>query len=191
MKKYILIILSIILSSTLLGQDILGGQNIEGTLRVELEDNSNLGLYRYTNGSWVQQWFSGDWSGFKLYVGSQGSDDDLNFASGFFQGNDYSLDRTSSSWDDIDLNKIDDSKYDFVICSNVLGGCMGSSGPSSINPKTNRVFGMNFPVITIGDPESSGVSVTFIVIGKVCSTHPEPFVTLAKTTSPSDGLPLI
>ena len=45
---------------------------------------------------------------------------------------------------------IDTNKY-FVICANVIGGCMGSYGPSNINPETNRPFGTNFPVITIND----------------------------------------
>ena len=45
---------------------------------------------------------------------------------------------------------IDTEKY-FVICSNVLGGCMGSTGPSSKNPKTGRPYGAEFPVVTIGD----------------------------------------
>ncbi|MFN0102165.1 MAG: homoserine O-acetyltransferase [Bryobacteraceae bacterium] len=44
----------------------------------------------------------------------------------------------------------DTDKY-FVICSNVLGGCKGSTGPSSISPATGRPFAMSFPVITIGD----------------------------------------
>jgi homoserine O-acetyltransferase len=45
---------------------------------------------------------------------------------------------------------IDTNKF-FVICANVIGGCMGSFGPSSIDPETNKVFGINFPVITIND----------------------------------------
>ena len=38
---------------------------------------------------------------------------------------------------------IDTKKY-FVICANVIGGCMGSYGPSNINPKTNKNFGTEF-----------------------------------------------
>ena len=39
----------------------------------------------------------------------------------------------------------------FLICSNVLGGCMGTTGPSDINPETGAAWGQTFPVITIGD----------------------------------------
>jgi homoserine O-acetyltransferase/O-succinyltransferase len=45
---------------------------------------------------------------------------------------------------------IDTKKY-FVICANVLGGCMGTFGPKEIDPKTNKIFGTTFPVITIKD----------------------------------------
>ncbi|MFW6082241.1 MAG: homoserine O-acetyltransferase MetX, partial [Desulfosalsimonas sp.] len=45
---------------------------------------------------------------------------------------------------------IDTDKY-FVVCSNVLGGCMGSTGPASLNPATGKPYGMDFPFVTIGD----------------------------------------
>ena len=45
---------------------------------------------------------------------------------------------------------LDTNKY-FVISSNVLGGCKGSTGPSSTNPKTGKPFGTDFPIISIGD----------------------------------------
>ncbi len=45
---------------------------------------------------------------------------------------------------------IDTDKY-FVVCSNVLGGCMGTTGPASIDPKTGNPYGMRFPFMTIAD----------------------------------------
>ena len=45
---------------------------------------------------------------------------------------------------------IDTDKY-FVICANVIGGCMGSFGPKDINPKTNQTYSIDFPFITIED----------------------------------------
>ncbi|MFW6216565.1 MAG: homoserine O-acetyltransferase MetX [Desulfohalobiaceae bacterium] len=45
---------------------------------------------------------------------------------------------------------IDTNKY-FVICSNVLGGCMGSTGPSSCKPGSQERYALDFPLVTIGD----------------------------------------
>jgi homoserine O-acetyltransferase len=45
---------------------------------------------------------------------------------------------------------IDTDRY-FVLCSNVLGSCLGSSGPSSLNPATGLPYGLDFPLVTIGD----------------------------------------
>ncbi len=64
---------------------------------------------------------------------------------------------------------IDTNKY-FVICSNVLGGCMGSYGPSSSDPKSKKILGINFPVITINDMVNAQVEILkFFKIEKLFS----------------------
>lgn len=55
-------------------------------------------------------------------------------------------------WDSmIGPGKAFDTERYWVICSNVIGGCKGSSGPNTINPATGKCYGSDFPLITIGD----------------------------------------
>jgi homoserine O-acetyltransferase len=67
---------------------------------------------------------------------------------------------------------IDTNRY-FVICPNIIGGCMGSTGPASVNPATGKAYGLDFPVITIRDMvraqlrliEHLGIETLFSVVG--------------------------
>ncbi|HHI82423.1 MAG TPA: homoserine O-acetyltransferase [Rhizobiales bacterium] len=67
---------------------------------------------------------------------------------------------------------IDTNRF-FVICPNVIGGCMGSTGPASINPETGKPWGLDFPVVTISDMVNAqvrlidhlGIKRLFSVIG--------------------------
>jgi len=69
--------------------------------------------------------------------------------------------------------KILDTDRYWIICANVLGGCMGSTGPKSIDPATGQPYGLKFPVITIGDMVQAqarlldhlGIGQLFCVIG--------------------------
>ena len=55
-------------------------------------------------------------------------------------------------WDPlIGPGKAIDTDAWFVVCANLLGGCQGTTGPTSIDPLTNRPFGMRFPIVTIAD----------------------------------------
>jgi len=84
---------------------------------------------------------------------------------------------------------IDTNRY-FVICSNILGSCCGSTGPSSINPETGKPYGLAFPMVTLKDMvtaqkqliEHLGVSKLMSLIGgsvggmqvlRWCADHPE------------------
>ena len=67
---------------------------------------------------------------------------------------------------------LDTDRY-FIVCANVLGGCMGSTGPRDINPATGEPWGLDFPVITVGDMvraqtlllDHLGIDQLFCVVG--------------------------
>jgi len=67
---------------------------------------------------------------------------------------------------------LDTNRY-FIICANVLGGCLGTVGPKEVDPATGKPYGLNFPVITIGDMvraqrmliDHLGIDQLFAVIG--------------------------
>ena len=72
-------------------------------------------------------------------------------AAGFLPGQDPSKEKPG--WWDFLIGtgrSLDTEKY-FVICSNVIGSCYGSTGPSSVDPKTGRPYGLSFPVVSVGD----------------------------------------
>ncbi|MBI1390894.1 MAG: homoserine O-acetyltransferase [bacterium] len=83
-------------------------------------------------------------------------------------------DRKPGWWDNfVGPGKAFDTSRFFVICSNCIGGCRGSTGPSSINPATGKPWGATFPVITIRDMvnaqkrllEKLGIDKLFCVAG--------------------------
>ncbi|WP_333586654.1 homoserine O-acetyltransferase MetX [Phenylobacterium sp.] len=67
---------------------------------------------------------------------------------------------------------LDPDRY-FIICSNVIGGCMGSTGPSSLDPATGHPYALTFPVITIADMvraqamllDALGIETLFAAVG--------------------------
>jgi len=119
----------------------------------------------------------------------------------------YGEDDPKPGWWDIMVGPgkgIDTEKY-FVVCSNILGSCMGTTGPCSPNPETYEPYGLDFPVVTIGDMVTAqkaltdhlGVKKVLSVIGgsiggmqvlEWCVRYPEMVVSaipLATTTKHS------
>ena len=83
-------------------------------------------------------------------------------------------DRKPGWWNNlIGPGKAVDTNRFFVLCANCLGGCQGSTGPSSINPATGRAYGITFPFVTIRDMvraqkrllDSLGIPSIYAVVG--------------------------
>ena len=83
-------------------------------------------------------------------------------------------DRKPGWWETcIGPGKVIDTNHFFVVCSNNLGGCKGSTGPSTINPETGKPYGPDFPIVTVKDwvksqalfADKLGVSQWLAVIG--------------------------
>jgi len=87
----------------------------------------------------------------------------------------YSVEEKRAGWWDeiVGPGKLLDTDRYFVICSNVIGSCFGSTGPTSINPKTGKRYNLAFPVITVRDMVSAqallmdrlGIERLFCVLG--------------------------
>ncbi|MHB0857115.1 MAG: homoserine O-acetyltransferase MetX [Anaerolineae bacterium] len=61
-------------------------------------------------------------------------------------------DRKPGWWDNmVGPGKPFDTERYFVICSNIIGGCKGSTGPSSPNPHTGKPYALDYPMVTVGD----------------------------------------
>jgi homoserine O-acetyltransferase len=70
-------------------------------------------------------------------------------------------DKRAGWWDNvIGPGKAIDTNHFFVVCLNNLGGCQGSTGPTSINPETQKAYGPDFPIVTVADWVNSQATLT-------------------------------
>ena len=85
-----------------------------------------------------------------------------------------SEDKKPGWWDNaIGPNKIIDTNKFFIVCPNNIGGCSGSTGPLTINPDTGKIYGPNFPLVTVEDwvktqamlADHLGIDVWAVIIG--------------------------
>jgi homoserine O-acetyltransferase len=105
--------------------------------------------------------------------------------------NEHPVTRKSGWWETmVGPGRPIDTERFFVICPNVIGGCMGTTGPGSLNPATGQVWGLDFPVITVRDMvraqamllDHLGIETLFSVAGgsmggmqvlQWCASYPE------------------
>ncbi|MEM7791908.1 MAG: homoserine O-acetyltransferase, partial [Verrucomicrobiota bacterium] len=82
----------------------------------------------------------------------------------------HSMDERKQGWWNFMVGPgkpIDTTKY-YVICSNVLGGCSGSSGPESINPATGKRYNLDFPKLTVRDMvKAQAMLLDHLLVGKI------------------------
>ena len=66
---------------------------------------------------------------------------------------DFAKPKRKPGWWDIMIGpgKAFDTDRFYIVCSNIIGGCMGSTGPNCLNPATGNRYALDFPIVTIGD----------------------------------------